>query len=338
MRIDRSHIPWFLFVTIATVAAAFLFLANFYPQTLPFQFSLPAFFGEAPPKRNTFGGTPLGLIFGAVSYLIFLFAAALGIRKKRRLWRIGHVQFWLKAHIWLSVLSIPLVLLHCGFHMGGSHTTGLMLLFGWVMGSGFFGLAMQQVMPKLMRDSLPREVVFEQIPHLRQRIHDAAKKLSDEVSAEAAKPAAAATATQPAPAAAPVAAAPETTGVAEAVPAGAVAIAEADPSLGFLREFLDEECLPYLSGKVGRLERLGNPKTAEAIFRLLALNVSEKYQGKVSDLRQWCEERRAMDRQARLHHWLHGWLLIHVPTSFGLLVYGAWHAWVAVRYLLILPN
>jgi hypothetical protein len=83
---------------------------------------------------------------------------------------------------------------------------------------------------------------------------------------------------------------------------------------------------------------LGNPKTAEAIFRLLALNVSEKYQGKVSDLRQWCEERRAMDRQARLHHWLHGWLLIHVPTSFGLLVYGAWHAWVAVRYLLILPN
>ena len=53
--------------------------------------------GEAPPLRNTYGGTPLGLIFGSVAFLIFLFASALGIRKKQRTWPIGSVQFWLKA-------------------------------------------------------------------------------------------------------------------------------------------------------------------------------------------------------------------------------------------------
>ena len=42
-----------------------------------------------------------------------------------------------------------------------------------------------------------------------------------------------------------------------------------------------------------------------------------------------------MDLQLRLHHWMHGWLLIHVPTSFALLVVTAWHAWIAVSYLIV---
>jgi hypothetical protein len=37
--------------------------------------------------------------------------------------------------------------------------------------------------------------------------------------------------------------------------------------------------------------------------------------------------------QTKLHHWLHGWLLIHVPFSFALLVFTFWHAYVTWVYL-----
>ncbi|MBA2585658.1 MAG: hypothetical protein H0U99_04155, partial [Chthoniobacterales bacterium] len=47
----------------------------------------------------------------------------------------------------------------------------------------------------------------------------------------------------------------------------------------------------------------------------------------------WCDERRMLDLQARLQHWLHGWLFVHVPISFLLLIMTFWHAWVTLfRY------
>ncbi|MEA3208130.1 MAG: hypothetical protein QOE70_1187 [Chthoniobacter sp.] len=320
MRIDRSHVPWFLFVALATCGAALLFLANFHPHRLPFPIHLPRFFGEAPPVRNTFGGTPLGLIFGSLAFLIFLFASALGIRKKKRLWRIGNVQLWLKAHIWLTILTIPLVLFHCGFHAGGPHTTGLVILYLFVMGSGFFGLALQQFMPRQMKDRLPREVVFEQIPHIRQRLVAAAEEMQKLVAQSLNPP-------KKDPAV-----------EAKAATEGASAVAvELDPSVGILNQFLIVECLPYLCLPRGEKHRLGDERISDDVFRLLKLNLTEKWQPKAYDLQAWCNDRRQLDLQMKLHHWLHGWLLIHVPTSFALLIYTAWHAWVAVRFLVIFP-
>ena len=52
----------------------------------------------------------------------------------------------------------------------------------------------------------------------------------------------------------------------------------------------------------------------------------------VKDLEDICEEERQLNRQARLHYWLHGWLLLHVPLSFALLLLGAVHAVMALRY------
>ncbi len=327
MRIDRSHTPWFAFFLVTTIAAAVFYLANFHPQSLPFTLTLPAFFGEVPPLRNTYGGTPLGLIFGSVAFLIFLFASALGIRKKKRLWRIGNVQFWLKAHIWLTLLTVPLVLFHCGFHTGGPHTSWLVILYIFVMVSGFFGLVLQQFMPRLMKERLPREVVFEQIPHIRGRIFEAALKLRKEVhdlelaAKEKAQPAAVA------------AESPAVNASAPAVPAPA----DADPSLQIFAEFLDDECLPYLYAQRGDRHRLGDARNAGDIFRLLKLNIADEWEPKISELQKWCDDRRLMDLQVRFHHWLHGWLIIHVPTSFALLIFTAWHGWVAVRFLVTVP-
>lgn len=331
MRLDRSHIPWAFLVALATGAAALLFVANFYPDLLPFPFHLPErWFGEVPPVRRTYGGTPLGIVYGTLAFLIFLFASALGIRKKRRLWRIGNVQTWLKAHIWLTIFTIPLVLFHCGFKWGGAHTTALLILYLFVMGSGFFGLALQQFMPRLMKERLPREVVFEQIPHIKSLLFEAALKLRSEVRV-------AQKTMKEQPLAAPVVGA----AVASSGAAGGAAtpaVAEEDASPHVLGEFLDEECLPYLHASSTRRLRLADKKTTDDLFRLLKLNVSAKWLPKVEELHVLCDERRLMDLQLKLHHWLHGWLLVHVPTSFALLVITAWHAWIAIRYLVTLPS
>src|SRR4051812_26068443 len=180
MRINNwKHVPWIVFVLLATIAAGILYVGNFHPASLPSWLRLPPSLIQTPTEHHTVGGTPLGLWFGAISLAIFIFAILLSLRKKIPLWRVGTVQRWLRAHIWLTILTIPLVILHSGFRLGGGMTTFLMVLYGIVMLSGFYGLFLQHVMPRLMKERLPAETVFEQIPHIRSKFAPAAKKMRD---------------------------------------------------------------------------------------------------------------------------------------------------------------
>jgi hypothetical protein len=166
-------------------------------------------------------------------------------------------------------------------------------------------------MPRLMKEMVTREVVYEQIPHIRQLICEGATSMRASLL-EVIGPPKGATAE-----------------------AGGVVAVETDPSVLVLVEFLDEECLPYLEAARVRATRmrLGDKRSSDDIFRLLSLNVSENFRGKVDELQGWCDDRRLMDLQTKLHHWLHGWLLIHVPFSFTLLVFTFWHAYVTWVYL-----
>ena len=313
MRIDRHHIPWAIFVTLATLIIGVFFCAEYFPRYLPFPIDLPKFLSHAPRERNSYGASPLGLFYGALALGIFLFAAALGIRKKRRLWRIGNVQVWLRAHIWLSILTIPLVAFHCGMHAGGPQTTTLVWLYAIVMGSGFFGLVLQNFMPGLMKERLSREVVYEQIPHIRQLVAESATAMRSALMESIPPPAAKGAA-------------------GDAGPAAAV---EVDTSVSVIIEFLDEECLRYLTAARGRATRLrlGDQRASDDLFRMLRLNTSDNFRGKLDELESWCEDRRLMDLQTKMHHWLHGWLLLHVPISFALIICTFWHAYVAWSYM-----
>src|SRR4029077_2585278 len=122
---------------------------------------------------------PLGLIFGTIALSIFVFAALLGVRKKIVLWRVGTVQRWLRAHIWLTLLTIPLVILHSGFRLGGPMTTLIIILYVVVMVSGIYGLVLQHYLPTVMMERLPAESVYEQIPHIRAQLVAAATKMRD---------------------------------------------------------------------------------------------------------------------------------------------------------------
>src|SRR5438874_2660778 len=126
---NRSHVPWMILVVLATTAAFWIYLGNFQPEFLPATFRLPSSLLQNQSDHRSIGGTPLGLVLGTISLGIFVFAALLGVRKKLPFLPLGNVQRWLRAHIWLTLLTIPLVLLHSGFRLGGPMMTILSVVY-----------------------------------------------------------------------------------------------------------------------------------------------------------------------------------------------------------------
>jgi len=301
MRIfSRSHIPWFFFVVLATLVATWIYVGNFWPTRLPSNWRLSPMLVQTVSEHRSIGGTQVGLIFGTIAFAIFIFGVLLSLRKKVVLWPIGSVQSWLRAHIWLTLLTIPLVFFHSGFRLGGPMTTLLMALYAVVMVSGFYGLFLQHKMPRVMQERLPRETAYEQIPYVRSGLASAAEKLCASL-----RP-----------------------GAPQKVSAGATAVDP--PSEAALVIFLQEQVLPYLRARRGNRFRLGDPAYSDDTFRFVRLSVTQEYRDRVEEIQSWCDERRMLDLQTRLHRWLHAWLFVHVPFSFLLVLLTAWHAFVTL--------
>jgi hypothetical protein len=68
------------------------------------------------------------------------------------------------------------------------------------------------------------------------------------------------------------------------------------------------------------------------MFAQLRVLVPRDLWPKLEDLENICQEKRDLDRQRRMHNVLHGWLLVHIPASYALLLLGAAHAVYALRY------
>jgi hypothetical protein len=367
MRITNAkHVPWLIFVLLATAAACWLYAGNFYAEHLAPAMQLPDALRQTPSDHRSVGGTPLGLWFGSIALAIFVFAALLSLRKKLPLWRLGTVQRWLRAHIWLTLLTIPLVILHSGFRFGGPMTTLLIALYTIVMVSGIYGLMLQHRLPTMMKERLPAEPVFQQIPNIRAQLYASAEQMRDALSLGMPQVAAGANGAEGerrsrVPYTAP-AAQLEREVAAESLAASSVTTdgsstpgeTAREPSLVLtdrrsaaaprnaragelapdlvLAEFIDRHVLPYLRSKRGRRFRLGDAGLASETFRQMRLRVAEPYRPRVDELEAWCDERRLIDLQMRLQHWLHGWLFVHVPISFLLLILTFWHAFVTLFY------
>jgi hypothetical protein len=250
----------------------------------------------------------LGLIYGTVALLIFLFAALLGWRRNNKTAPLGRIQTWLKAHIWFTIFTIPLVLFHCGFHGGGPMTQFLLWLYAFVMVSGFWGLALQHIVPKLMQEYLPEETVFEQIPYIRGQLQAQAESIREELSGQPAEMA---------------------LNLEESKGGTATLVANHQVAVKSAVDFIDEEVLPYLKALKPRSSPLHDRQASDSQFRLLKLQVPATIQPLVGQLQDICDEKRRLDLQTRLHYWLHGWLIIHAPASLLLVVLTIVHAIVA---------
>ena len=133
----------------------------------------------AAPAANgvSMGGTALGLTFGVIGFAFMIFAGLLGARKKVPVWRVGRAQTWMRGHLWLGLLSLPILLLHSGFRYGHGLTAVLMTLLIIVVASGIFGAALQHYMPRVMTREVTMETIYEEIGHVRAQLLEEAEEL-----------------------------------------------------------------------------------------------------------------------------------------------------------------
>jgi len=286
-----------------------------------------AFYATSTPAGPS-GGTPVGITFGVVGFALMAFAGLLAARKKVRIWRIGRAQTWMRGHLWLGLLSLPLIFFHSGLSFGAGFTSVLMWLFLIVIVSGVAGAALQHYLPRVLLEQVPMETIFEQLAHVRGQLLDE----SDALVASACGALEVETAAPPAPT--PAVDTVDRPGV-RPIPGREAALAtieriDAEESAP-LRDFYLREMRPFVEDP-DRPNALAAAGEARLRFERLKTLVPPAMHETVDDLASICEEERQLIRQRRLHRILHGWLLVHVPISFALLALSLVHIVVALQY------
>lgn len=242
-----------------------------------------------------------GILCGVVGGGIITFEMLLVFRKQLRRFRLGRTRTWMRLHIWLGLLSLPVIVIHGGFGFGGYLPAATMILFLAVIASGIWGLVMQQWLPQKMLAEIPGETIASQIDRLGEYNADEARKVITALT------------TVP----------PEAESD-EPVISG--------PLAAELEAFRDEVLLPYLER--GRWSRspLTAPAEAERRFARLREAVPPDARGPLDKLQGFADLRRRWDNQKTLFAWLHAWFLIHVPLSWAMFALMILHAVRALKY------
>jgi hypothetical protein len=308
MRIDSTQRLWFV--------ASLVILAGTTLAYVSYALSSP---------RGPRGGSPMGLAFGFAGFGFMIYAGLLGARKKVPVWRLGRAQTWMRGHLWLGLLSLPLIFFHGGFRFGGPLTTVLMWLLILTVLSGVFGAVLQHYVPRVMMERVPLETIYDEIGQIRIQLREEAEGyvetlcgslplVAESVAGESQR-AGGFTALRP-----PRGGTPE-------APAE---LTEADTEP--VRGFYATELRPFLENPEAKWSRLADEGRSHAAFAKLRMLVPSAVHPTIENLEDLCSEERQLSRQMQLHRVLHGWLLFHVPLSLLLLALSVFHAVVALRY------
>ena len=288
------------------------------------------------------GGSSLpGMVFGTLGGLIIVFELLLWPRKwpKLRAWRIlGRTQVWMRAHIWLGLLSVPLVLLHTGFQWGGWLSTTLAVLFIVVISSGIYGLALQQFLPRRLLLDVPAETIYSQINHVSRQLAADAERLVRATCGNEAL-------VRSLPDGSPqqefdeqTERMPQVIGAVRSIgkTRGRVLHTELPPVLGpsaeLLQSAFESVVRPFLLQGPHPGCPLNHIAEASRLFDDLRARLPASADVVIESLESSCSTRRQFDEQSRLHVWLHGWLQVHLPLSVLLVLLLALHVYVALRY------
>jgi hypothetical protein len=246
----------------------------------------------------------------------------------------------MRAHIWLGLLTLPLLLLHGGFHFDLTTSTlaaMLMWLLVIVVGSGVFGLVVQNIVPRIMLEEVSAETIHSQIGHILQQYRADAERLVglicgrspvreagaegklDELGGDASSFVAVGTVRQVG----------RLQGKVVQVGIDASYVPESEALFTFFQDQLD----PYLRAESGRGLPLASAQRAAALFQALKARLRPEAYRVVDYLADLCEQRRQFDLQARLHRWLFVWLGVHVALSVALLLLMIVHVFLALKYI-----
>jgi hypothetical protein len=317
-----EHRPWFLFLVIASVAALLGYALEGYRSGL-----WPA------------GSSGPGFAYGVIGGLIIVFELLLWVRKKFRVVRVGRAKLWMKAHIWLGLLCLPLLILHSGLRFWNLALSGiLMAVLFIVIASGIWGLVLQQVLPTIMLEEIPAETIRSQIDRVLGQLLAEARRL---VRATCGQPQSGAGAGGQTIGDIPAGEEDQTFLVIGAVRSAgrvsgkvlqtrtqAMMVLNSEPLL----LFFEQHVVPFFDPARRTRSPLASSKRATAMFRELKSFLNPEAHAAVDTLEGICDQRRQLARQARLYAWLHAWLLVHLPLSVALLVLMIAHIFYAMKY------
>lgn len=291
MRLDHTHKPWMFFTVGVLVVSIAIYI--FYSLRV----AVPG------------GGTAVGIMFGVLALGLMIFAALLSVRKRFPIWRIGRAKIWMRAHLWLGFLALPMVLFHAAFHARGLLTGILMWLTVLVVVSGLVGAWIQHTLPSKMFREVRFETIYDQIGVVRGQLVAEADANAENVK-QSLSPG---------------------VGVGSTVVLTMISIPELQNEIAEFEEFYAEEVRGYLGHEQGKVA-LRNREWSLERFETLRMIFPEAAWKPITAIEEICEEKRQLDHQARLHRVLHGWLLCHLPLSAALILLGCIHAIVAWRF------
>jgi hypothetical protein len=313
----QPHRPWLIIFVLGSLASIVWFAV------------------ESQDSAQWPGGSSVpGFTFGLIGGLIILFEFLLWFRKKVRVWRIGKAQSWLRAHIWLGLLCLPLLILHSGLRLGGLLSTVLMTLLVIVVVSGIVGLILQNLLPKRMLEEIPAETIYSQVDTLAGQLLAEADRLVSAtcgIRAESAARGAADASGQP-PTGPIIVGAVRSVGSVQGMVLGTLVPTTAIPETEPLAVFFGEHVEPFLRQGTAGSSLLANAGQAAILFQDIRTRIPPAAHEVVTALESFCGQRRQWDRQVRLHFWLHSWLWVHFPLSVTLVVLMAVHVLVTLKY------
>lgn len=280
------------------------------------------------------GSSRSGLLCGIAAGSIIVFEMLLWPRKAFRALRLIPAKYWLAAHIWLGMASLPLAIVHSGFHLGGWLPTVFMVLFVLTIASGLYGLAVQNVLPRWMLRNLPSETIYNQIDYVSQTTLEDARQLlltacgrRDQGSVtldEAPELEAAKTNTV-------VVGAVRQAGKTRGRTLETRRVTQIPADRHALWNALDE-IKPFLLEGRHRQTPVTDPRQASQWFGKLRSVCGDESDSVIDILQGMCEQRRQFDTQQTVHRWLHVWLPFHIGLSVAVTVLLAAHIWTALKY------
>ena len=190
----------------------------------------------------------------------------------------------------------------------------MMVMFTIVFLSGIIGAILQHYMPMRITHKIPMETIYDQIESVIGQLCSEADDLMVQLV--------------PAMEAIPVA---DVVGD-RTLPLNRAARELDTHDLQPIRTLYAEKVQPYLLQPGHYRHELANDEVSATIFdqvRKMSPGIAVEF---IDDLQNICIEKRQLDKQIRMHRWLHAWLFVHLPISWALLLLGAVHTVIALRY------